>query len=111
MQAPSLKEIADMPLPASIAAVRRYYDSDWARFASEGEPREIVVVVDYEVTREDTFHTKVVAGSPEEAKKLALAELEDLEGKVDVDHIRFRDPHATRDHPSLFASIECAGNA
>jgi hypothetical protein len=107
MAAPSLHELARMPFPASLLAVRKFYDPLWAVFNFEDGPREIRVSLDYEVTREERFSIVVEASSTAEAEQIARAELKDREGRVDILYVELRDPHEiTVPHPSLFETLQ-----
>jgi hypothetical protein len=107
MQTPTLPEIAAMPFPASVAALRRFYDPYWAKFDFEDGPREVRVSVDYEITREDTFTIVVKASSLEEAEQLARAEVRNSFGGVRFNSTRIYDPLAsTTPQPSLFDTLQ-----
>lgn len=107
MQTPTLPEIAAMPFPASVAALRKFYDPYWAKFDFEDGPREVRVRIDYEVTREESFSIAIEAASIEEAEKLAKAELREQVGKVDILQVQLLDPHAPfAPQPSLFETLQ-----
>ena len=68
MATPSLHEIAAMPFPASLNAMRKHYNPDWGKPVPEGaEFREFEVRVEYEYTVRETETVKVEAFSQEEA--------------------------------------------
>ena len=67
---PSLHEIAAMPFPASMEAMRRHYNRDWHKPEPDGK-----TLITYEVTMgfcvPETRTYKVEAYSEEEAQALA----------------------------------------
>jgi hypothetical protein len=72
---PTLQEIAAMPLPASRAAVRRYYDPLWGKIPDpDGPERPFKVEIEWEKKEEGTFATTITAGSQGEAEMLAEEE-------------------------------------
>ncbi|RZF64506.1 hypothetical protein EWE75_10030 [Sphingomonas populi] len=91
---PTIQEIAAMPFPASREAVRRWLDPDWCRFGPDAEPREVRVSIDYEVTSEESATLTVTARNADEAKSLAIEQLSEGRGKVEVLHARVIDPAA-----------------
>lgn len=96
-----LQEIAAMPYPASLQACRRYYDRHWALFDDRGE-REIVVTIDFEVTREDQRSYAILASSAEQAEAEARELLRDeVRGISDVLDVRLTDPRHDRSHPAF----------
>lgn len=88
---PSLHEIAAMPFPESLGALRRHYDRDWGSRVSD-EPESWTVHVDYTVTSRDSMSVTVNAHSVEEAKRFGselvgeLADGDDFE----VEYVRAR---------------------
>ena len=69
---PTLQEIAAMPFPASIEAMRKYYQRDWAKPLPEGatEKRKFRVQVDYEASFTGTQSVEVEAWTEEEAEDI-----------------------------------------
>lgn len=107
MLTPTLPEIAAMPFPASIAALRKFYDPYWAKFDFQDGPREVRVAIDYEVKREETFTIAIEATSIEAAEEIAKAELRDQLGKVDILQVQLFDAHAPfAPQPSLFETLQ-----
>ena len=70
---PSLRDIANMPFPASRDAMRKYYDQDWGKYHEDNGEVAIKyrVVIDYETVIEETEIIEVEAISPEMAEKIA----------------------------------------
>ncbi len=107
MARPTLQEVAAMPWPASVAALRKFYDPYWAKFDFEDGPREVRVSIDSEVTRDETFSIAIEATSIEDAEKQAKAELREQVGKVDIVAVRVFDPQArSAPQPSLFETLQ-----
>lgn len=79
---PTLAEIAAMPLPASIMAMRQHYDPNWGRLPEEGTKR-FMVKADYSYVVHSEYSDIIEAESREEAEEIAtddiLSEGEDCE--------------------------------
>lgn len=88
---PTLHEIAAMPFPASVSAMRQHYDPAWGTDPPEGETRLYTVQVSYSYTGDDVWETEIEASSAEEAEKLAEEAFDkadlDLPAGADVDAI------------------------
>ena len=72
MSVPTLHEIAAMPFPASLNAMREHYNKDWGRPVpedSDGELRTYLVSVSYSIR--DLITVEVEAYSEDEARDLA----------------------------------------
>lgn len=107
MATPTLHELATMPFPASLQAVRKFYDPLWAVFDFADGPREVRVSIDYSVTREERFSMVVEATSTQEAEELVRAELKEREGDIDVHYVDLRDPGSSiAAQPSLFETLQ-----
>ncbi|MFO6447837.1 hypothetical protein ACLBKU_11885 [Erythrobacter sp. NE805] len=76
MSKPSLHEIAAMPFPASIGAMRKHYVHDWAKPLPEGatEKARYEVTLDLTVTSREVEIIEVEAWSEDEALEAAEAE-------------------------------------
>lgn len=70
MERPTLHEIAAMPFPQSVQAIRQHYDKNWGRFEN-GEPRAFEVTVRYSIYKTGSETYTVEAGSEEEAESKA----------------------------------------
>lgn len=89
MDKPSLHDIAAMPYPASVNAMRKHYNPEWGRPVPEGgERRTFEVELDIEYTGSDTHWIKVEAFTEEEAEELAQQELEDRRYYEDFEVMR-----------------------
>jgi len=77
MTKPTLHEIAAMPFPQSIEAMRTHYQRDWAKPLPKSveAKRKFRVEVEYEVSYSDTETVEVEAWSGEEAEDLAAEEV------------------------------------
>lgn len=83
MSAPSLHEIAAMPFPASMIAMRTHYNKDWHKPEPEpGATKEWRVTIEYSVRTNDEKTYTVIAETAEQAEKLA-EELFDKDPTVD----------------------------
>ena len=71
---PSLHDIAGMPFPASLAAMRKFYDPKWGYDTSEDPPRKFKVSIEYSVTTYGDYNSTVEAGDEEQARELAIDE-------------------------------------
>lgn len=73
MSKPTLHEIAAMPFPKSVEAMRAHYVKDWAKPIPEGisEKRKFRVKVEYEVSYSDSETVEVEAWTTEDAEELA----------------------------------------
>lgn len=68
---PTLHEIAALPFPESLAAIRRHYDPLWGKLPEpDGEPRAFKIEMEWEVVERGTFVETVIARSEAEAKLL-----------------------------------------
>lgn len=96
MNAPSLHEIAEMPFPASMLAMRKHYNADWHK--PEHDPstlKPFKVRVSYSVRVTDSRSYAVEAADEEHARKLAEDLFDDDDtvedggvfGSVDVDNV------------------------
>lgn len=66
---PTLHEIAAMPYPASVDAMRKFYNPTWGMpIPDDGELRQFKVTVNYTVRTEDSRTYQVEAFSAEEAE-------------------------------------------
>lgn len=86
---PSIHDIAAMPYPQSLHAMRQYYDPQWGMDTGDGAKKTFRCVVEYEIRDQTTVD--VEAFTPEEAKDLAADKVAgDLEaeghfpGAVDI---------------------------
>jgi hypothetical protein len=70
---PTLHEIAAMPFPKSVEAMRKHYVRDWGKPIPEGvtKKRKFRVDVEYEVSYSDTQTVEVEAWTANEAEDLA----------------------------------------
>jgi hypothetical protein len=68
---PSLHEIAAMPYPASLLAMREHYNHQWGRFDNEAELQTWKCRIHYSYRTEDVFECEVEAATEDEAEKLA----------------------------------------
>lgn len=110
--APTLHEIAAMPFPASVTAMRKHHDPSWGLpEPDEGELRRFKVRVDWTITQSGSDTIYVRAADAAEAKELATDEVADMHGgdgefEVDYSHAKEVDPNADAapsDMPSLFS--------
>jgi len=83
MSKPSLHDIAAMPFPASMHAMRKYYDPSWAMACGGAGPRFRVTIF-YTVPSQETEVFEVEAGSTDQAKAIAR-EIFDRVGPYDAD--------------------------
>ena len=75
MSAPTLHEIAAMPFPASMLAMRKHYNSDWHKPEPDGgDARPWKVKISYSTRISETVSYSVEAASEDEA----IAEAEKL---------------------------------
>lgn len=65
---PTLQEIASMPYPASLKAMREHYNPAWGKDIGDGE-KEFTIEVTYEVRNSETV--TVEAFTADEAEELA----------------------------------------
>ena len=89
---PTLHEIAAMPFPASMLAMRKYYNSAWGKFYEEGEveARTFKVRVAYSWRESDERTYTIKAGSEEQAERIAEDMFDKdrtVEDGADVDHV------------------------
>lgn len=70
---PTIQEIAAMPFPASVEAMRKYYVHDWGRPVPDGVDRKQTfrVEVEYSVSRTEHSVLEIEAFSASEAEELA----------------------------------------
>lgn len=68
---PSLQDIANMPFPASVKALRTHYDKYWGQFPNDVAPTEWEVTVRYSTLTYDCKIYDIVAPTAEAAKALA----------------------------------------
>lgn len=111
--APTLHEIAAMPFPASVTAMRKHHDPSWGvPEPDEGDLRKFRVRVDWTVTETGSDTVYVRAGDIAEAKELAADEVADMHcggGEFEVDYLHAKevdlnaDAAAPADMPSLFS--------
>lgn len=76
---PTLHEIAAMPFPASMLAMRKHYNPDWHTDPPEGDrgiDRKWKVWITFEQRSQDEELIEVEAGSQDEAEELAMAKFE-----------------------------------
>lgn len=70
MEKPSLHEIAAMPFPASLNAMRKHYNPNWGKEVPEdGQKRKFKVEIEYAVIRAAEY--TVEAFSEDEARQEA----------------------------------------
>lgn len=67
---PTLKEIAAMPYPASVQAMRQHYNPMWGR-GKDGELQTFKVTLDYAYRVSDVFECEVEAVDEEDAIEVA----------------------------------------
>jgi hypothetical protein len=83
---PSLKQIADMPYPLSLCAMRKHYNAKWGIPVADGETlTQWKVKIHYETRETGTATYNVEAMNEEEAKELAEAlfdESHDMDDEV-----------------------------
>ncbi|WP_343518128.1 hypothetical protein [Sphingomonas sp.] len=70
---PSLAEVAEMPFPASLVAMRKYYNSEWGKPIPEGvdKARKFRAVVSFSYREESSKSYDIEAFSQKEAEELA----------------------------------------
>lgn len=74
---PALHQIAAMPFPASMVAMRKFYNPNWHKpEPEEGEVGKWKVRISYSYREEETETLEVEAASQEEAESLAEAEFD-----------------------------------
>lgn len=72
---PTIQEIAAMPFPASVEAMRKHYNPHWGKDVPEdGEKRTFDVRVEWSVNGSESY--TVEAFSEDEAEDLALEEFD-----------------------------------
>jgi len=83
---PTLQEIADMPFPRSINAVRKHYDRHYGVEAPEGEDGKQLfsVEVEWSVLSDDSGTYDVWADNEEEAARKACDLVEENNGDVEI---------------------------
>jgi len=91
---PSLHEIAAMPYPASVMAMREHYNSGWGKPLPDekyDEPRTFKVRIDYSFTTQGQRSYTVEALSEEEAEEMAVNEFDNdrqVETDAEIDLVR-----------------------
>ncbi len=93
MSAPTLHEIAAMPFPASLEAVRKHYDPKWGLDQPDGPGK---FRVRFEWTISGFFDEEIEAESAEEAEEIARERAADdartgdfeVEGRVKIDAVQ-----------------------
>lgn len=92
MTAPSLQEIADMPLSQSLSAVRESYDKNWKKHVTyneeeeEAEPCSYKVRVYWKTAERGGSTYTVFAKCEEEAADLARDMASEADDNLDVYH-------------------------
>lgn len=77
MEKPTLHEIAAMPFPASMLAMRKHYNPRWGKpIDGDGEMRTYKVKLDYSYTVNESDTFEVEALSEAEAEEQAIELLE-----------------------------------
>ena len=71
---PTLAEIAAMPMPASIMAMRKHYDPHWGRLPEEGTKR-FMVKAEYSYVVREEYSDIIEAESREEADEIATEQI------------------------------------
>src|SRR5690349_16430869 len=103
MGAPSLHEIAAMPFPASVEAMRKHYNPEWGKPVSDKGLQRFKVEIEYEYSIRDRQMVTVDAFSEEEAIDKAadiVADEQDGFGDFDVTGSRIIGEPASADtHP------------
>jgi hypothetical protein len=95
MSKPTLHEIAAMPFPASMLAMREHYNSEWGRpIPDGGELIKYKVTVNYSVRVRDSRTYTVEAYCEQDAERLS-SELFDkdrtVEDDVDVEDLEIEE--------------------
>ncbi|KQM62395.1 MULTISPECIES: hypothetical protein [unclassified Sphingomonas] len=89
MGKPSLHEIAAMPYPASVMAMREHYNAAWGLPLPDekyDEPRLFKVRIDYSFTTQGQRSYTVEALSEEEAEEMAVNQFDsDLQVETDAE--------------------------
>jgi len=82
---PTLHEIAAMPYPASVEAMRKHYNPHWGEPLPDGggDRKKYVVTIDYSYRTEETTHYDIIASSKAEAKALARERFDDEHNYLD----------------------------
>ena len=79
--APSIKDIANMPFPASVKAMRQYYNSSWGKDIGDGVKKTFRCRVGYSVRDSDTVD--IEAFTKDEAEDLACEKVaKDIAGQL-----------------------------
>lgn len=84
MSALSLHEIAALPFPASLNAIREHYDPTWGRPQSD-EPRKFKVRVDYSISSSGTDTVTVEAENEDAAREAGIDAVADQHWSSDGD--------------------------
>ena len=71
---PTIAEIAAMPMPASIMAMREHYDPYWGRLPEEGTKR-FMVKAEYSYVVREEYSDIIEAESREEADEIATEQI------------------------------------
>lgn len=83
---PPLHDIAAMPFPASMVAMRKFYNKDWHKPESDGEsPGKWKVTVRYTERTESDWDVEVEAASQAEAEEKAEVEFDRVHKFLDCD--------------------------
>lgn len=73
MTKPSLHEIAAMPFPASLNAMRENYNPQWGKDCGDGEIKEFTIEVSYDVRGSQSITVEAFTSS--EAEDVAAAQV------------------------------------
>ncbi len=77
MSAPTLHEIAAMPFPASLNAMRKHYNKDWGKpVPADGMIRKFAVRIDVTVPTTETYQVEAFTAGEAEEEALTLAAVE-----------------------------------
>lgn len=98
MSAPSLHDIAAMPYPASLKAMREYYNPAWGKDRGDGELKTFTVEVEYSIRDQATITVEAFTASEaedlaaEQVCKRAAGDLGISEYRVECDGTRIKGP-------------------
>jgi hypothetical protein len=87
MGKPTIQEIAAMPFPKSLQAVREYYDPSWGKNDEEGEPIK-AFRVRFDWTLRGRFDDVIEANTEAEALEKAMEWVHDHTYSADVETAR-----------------------
>lgn len=101
MDKPSLHEIAAMPYPASLQAMRKHYVHDWGKPVPEGvtAKQKFDVEVEYEVTERHRKTVEVEAWNEDEASEEACLKVENwhrLADDVEIENVTVKPSRPTQ---------------